>query len=302
MKRLVYLIIILITFSVSAQELSSEDYIQKFHKIAIDEMHSYGIPASITLAQGILESGNGNSQLSKKSKNHFGIKCHKGWEGKKVYHDDDEENECFRKYRKVSDSYRDHSEFLKNRYRYSFLFDYKMTDYKSWAKGLKKAGYATNPHYADKLIELIERFDLAQYDNANKSGKRKVKKPKRKERKKIRKSENGLKYVLSEKGDDFDKIAREHSMWMWELLKYNDVNRNQNLSDGMVVYLEQKKSKSKTEFHIVENGETLYSISQLHGVQLVKLRHKNRIDKDQDVQEGDKVFLRKRKPKNHSAA
>ena len=276
MKSLVYLFIILITFSVSAQELSSEDYIQKFHEIAIDEMHSYGIPASITLAQGILESGNGNSQLSKKSKNHFGIKCHKGWAGKKVYHDDDEENECFRKYKKVSDSYRDHSEFLKNRDRYAFLFDYKMTDYKSWAKGLKKAGYATNPHYADKLIELIERFDLAQYDNASKSGKRKVKKPKRKERKKVRKSENGLKYVLSDEGDDFDKIAREHSMWMWELLKFNDVKSNQNLSHGIVVYLEQKKSKSKTEFHIVEKGETLYSIAQLHGVQLAKLRHKNR--------------------------
>jgi LysM repeat protein len=302
MKRLVYLFVILITFSVSAQELSSEDYIQKFHEIAIDEMHSYGIPASITLAQGILESGNGNSQLSKKSKNHFGIKCHKGWGGKKVYHDDDEENECFRKYKKVSDSYRDHSEFLKNRDRYSFLFDYKMTDYKSWAKGLKKAGYATNPHYADKLIELIERFDLAQYDNASKSGKRKIKKSKRKERKKIRKSENGLKYVLSDEGDDFDKIAREHSMWMWELLKYNDVKSNQNLSNGMVVYLEQKKSKSKTEFHIVEKGETLYSIAQLHGVQLAKLRHKNRLDKNQDVLEGEKVFLRKRKPKNYSAA
>ena len=302
MKSLVYLFIILITFSVSAQELSSEDYIQKFHEIAIDEMHSYGIPASITLAQGILESGNGNSQLSKKSKNHFGIKCHKGWAGKKVYHDDDEENECFRKYKKVSDSYRDHSEFLKNRDRYAFLFDYKMTDYKSWAKGLKKAGYATNPHYADKLIELIERFDLAQYDNASKSGKRKVKKPKRKERKKVRKSENGLKYVLSDEGDDFDKIAREHSMWMWELLKFNDVKSNQNLSHGIVVYLEQKKSKSKTEFHIVEKGETLYSIAQLHGVQLAKLRHKNRLDKNQDVLEGEKVFLRKRKPKNYSAA
>ena len=202
----------------------------------------------------------------------------------------------------MSDSYRDHSEFLKNRGRYSFLFDYKMTDYKSWAKGLKKAGYATNPHYADKLIELIERFDLAQYDTISKSGKRKVKKPKRRDRKKIIISENGLKYVLADEGDDFDEIAREHSMWMWELLKYNDVNGNQDLSVGMVVYLEQKKSKSKYEFHIVEKGETLYSISQLHGVQLAKLRHKNRLDKNQDVQEGEKVFLRKRKPKNYSAA
>lgn len=302
MRSLVYLLVTLMSCSLSAQEMSSEDYIQKFHKIAIDEMHSFGIPASITLAQGILESGNGNSQLSRRSKNHFGIKCHKGWTGKKVYHDDDEENECFRKYKNVSDSYRDHSEFLKNRDRYAFLFDYKMTDYKSWAKGLKKAGYATHPEYAEKLIGLIERYDLAQYDKATKSGKRKVKKPKRKERKKIYKSENGLKYVLSDQGDDFDQIATEHSLWLWELLEFNDLEKDKKLDQGVIVYLEHKKKRSKTEFHIVEEGESIYSISQLYGVQLVKLRHKNRLDKDQDVKVGQKLFLRKRMPKNYSAA
>ena len=302
MKRIIYLLITLLTISVSAQNLSSEDYIHKFHKIAIDEMHSYGIPASITLAQGILESGNGNSLLSQKSKNHFGIKCHKGWNGKKVYHDDDEEDECFRKYKKVSDSYRDHSEFLKNRGRYTFLFDYKMTDYKSWARGLKKAGYATNPHYADKLIELIERFDLAQYDNASKSGKRKIKKPKRRNRKKIYKSENGLKYVLSNAGDDFDKIATQQSLWLWELLEFNDIKKDQKLSEGVIVYLEQKKKKSKSEFHIVEEGDSMHSISQLYGVQLAKLKHRNRFDENQEVHVGQKVFLRKRKPKNYSTA
>lgn len=302
MRRLVYLLLALIGCSLSAQEMSSEDYIQKFHEIAIDEMHSYGIPASITLAQGILESGNGNSQLSIKSKNHFGIKCHKGWTGKKVYHDDDEENECFRKYKNVSDSYRDHSEFLKNRDRYAFLFDYKMTDYKSWARGLKKAGYATHPEYAERLISLIERYDLAQYDKATKSGKRKVKKPKRKERKEIHKSTNGLKYVLSNEGDNFDRIATEQSLWLWELLEFNDREKDELLAEGVIVYLEFKKTKSKSEFHIVEQGETLYSISQLHGIQLAKLRHKNRLFKDQDVKVGQKLFLRKRMPKNYSAA
>lgn len=302
MRRLVYLLVTLIGCSLSAQEMSSEDYIQKFHEIAIDEMHSYGIPASITLAQGILESGNGNSELSIKSKNHFGIKCHKGWTGKKVYHDDDEENECFRKYKNVSDSYRDHSEFLKNRDRYAFLFDYKMTDYKSWARGLKKAGYATHPEYAERLISLIERYDLAQYDKATKSGKRKVKKPKRKERKEIHKSANGLKYVLSNEGDNFDRIATEQSLWLWELLEFNDREKDENLAEGVIVYLEFKKTKSKSEFHIVEQGETLYSISQLHGIQLAKLRHKNRLSKDQDVKVGQKLFLRKRMPKNYSAA
>lgn len=302
MRRLVYLLVTLIGCSLSAQEMSSEDYIQKFHEIAIDEMHSYGIPASITLAQGILESGNGNSELSIKSKNHFGIKCHKGWTGKKVYHDDDEENECFRKYKKVADSYRDHSEFLKNRDRYAFLFDYKMTDYKSWARGLKKAGYATHPEYAERLISLIERYDLAQYDKATKSGKRKVKKPKRKERKEIHKSANGLKYVLSNEGDNFDRIATEQSLWLWELLEFNDREKDERLAEGVIVYLEFKKTKSKSEFHIVEQGETLYSISQVHGIQLAKLRHKNRLSKDQDVKVGQKLFLRKRMPKNYSAA
>ena len=297
MRALVYLFIALCSISVVAQEATSEDYIRKYHKIAIDEMHAYGIPASITLAQGILESGNGNSDLAHKSNNHFGIKCHKNWSGRRVYHDDDAKNECFRKYRKVSDSYRDHSEFLKNRDRYAFLFDYKMTDYTAWAKGLKKAGYATHPDYAEKLINLIERFDLAQYDKASKSGKRKVKKPKRRDRKEIFKSENGLKYVLAETGDTYDIIATEQSLWMWELLAFNDCEKDQQLAQGDLVYLEVKKKKAESEFHVVKEGETLHFISQLHGIQLAKLQYKNRLKKDQNIQVGQKLFLRKRKPR-----
>jgi len=297
MRTLFYLFIALGSISVVAQEATSEDYIRKYHKIAIDEMNAYGIPASITLAQGILESGNGNSDLAHKSNNHFGIKCHKNWSGRKVYHDDDAKNECFRKYRKVSDSYRDHSEFLKNRDRYAFLFDYKMTDYIAWAKGLKKAGYATHPEYAEKLINLIERFDLAQYDRASKSGKRKVKKPKRKDRKEIFKSENGLKYVLAETGDTYDVIATEQSLWMWELLAFNDCEKDQHLAQGDVVYLEMKKKKAKSEFYVVKEGETLHFISQLHGIQLAKLQYKNRLKKDHKIQVGQKLFLRKRKPR-----
>lgn len=300
MRRLIYFFVI-VTCSLVAQENSSEDYIRQYHQLAIDEMHSYGIPASITLAQGILESGNGNSHLSRKSKNHFGIKCHKGWTGKKVYHDDDEADECFRKYRKVSDSYRDHSEFLKNRDRYSFLFDYKMTDYKAWARGLKKAGYATHPEYADKLISLIERYDLAQYDKASKKGKRKVKKPKRRDRKTIYKSDNGLKYVLSDEGDSYDQLALEQSMWLWEILSYNDKEKDEVLAVGTVVYLELKKKRSKVDYHIVEAGQTLYSISQLYGLQLDKLKYKNRVKSDTSLKVGQKVFLKKRKPKNYSA-
>ena len=301
MKLLFSVVTIIFSFSLVAQDLSSEDYIHKFHKMAIAEMHEYGIPASITLAQGILESGNGNSVLSVKSRNHFGIKCHKGWTGKKVYHDDDEQQECFRKYKKVADSYRDHSEFLKNRERYADLFTYKITDYKSWARGLKKAGYATHPEYATKLISLIERYDLGQYDTASKSGKRKVKKPRRKDRKEIFKSANGLKYVLSNIGDTYDVIATEQSLWMWQLLEFNDLDLDVILKKDVRVYLEFKKKRSKSEFHLVEEGETLYAISQLHGLRLAKLEHKNRLERGEVIEIGQKIFLRKRKPKNYSA-
>ena len=140
------------------------DYIQKYHKIAMREMQEYKIPASITLAQGLLESGNGKSELAKRSNNHFGIKCHSSWQGKRTYYDDDAKGECFRVYDDPAQSYRDHSLFLANGQRYAFLFELKITDYKEWAKGLKKAGYATLPVYANVLINLIETYDLTQYD------------------------------------------------------------------------------------------------------------------------------------------
>ena len=144
--------------------LNTEDYVKYYSNIAMDEMVQFGIPASITLAQGILESGAGKGRLAVQANNHFGIKCH-DWNGKKIYHDDDEEQECFRKYDNPEYSYRDHSLFLTNRGRYSFLFDLKRDDYKQWAKGLKKAGYATDPKYPQKLIDLIERYELYKYDN-----------------------------------------------------------------------------------------------------------------------------------------
>jgi len=144
---------------------SVEEYLDTFSEIAQFEMKAYGIPASITLAQGILESGFGKSQLTQKSNNHFGIKCHKGWTGKKVYHDDDSKGECFRKYNHPMYSFRDHSIFLSSRARYAFLFDYRKDDYKAWAKGLKKAGYATDPKYPKKLISFIERYNLQKYDS-----------------------------------------------------------------------------------------------------------------------------------------
>ncbi|MDP7566822.1 MAG: glucosaminidase domain-containing protein, partial [Flavobacteriales bacterium] len=158
MKKCLLIIFLFSPFLAVAQN-KTEAYIEKYSQIAVDEMNMYNIPASITLAQGILESGNGESRLAVDGKNHFGIKCHSNWNGKTIIEDDDEKGECFRKYNKVADSYRDHSLFLAERDRYSFLFEYQKTDYKKWAKGLKKAGYATNPKYPTLLINLIEKYD-----------------------------------------------------------------------------------------------------------------------------------------------
>jgi len=155
----------------SFSQSKTKNYILKYSNAAVAEMERYGIPASITLAQGILESGNGESRLAVEGKNHFGIKCHSNWSGKTIIEDDDEKGECFRKYSKVSESYRDHSLFLTERGRYSFLFEYKKSDYKKWAKGLKKAGYATNPKYPSLLIDLIERYELYTYDKGEQSDK-----------------------------------------------------------------------------------------------------------------------------------
>ena len=164
MKRS-FLILLLSTFvCVLYGQSRQEKYIERYAAIAVEEMYRSGVPASITLAQGILESGSGCSTLAVKSNNHFGIKCHNGWQGKKVYHDDDAKGECFRKYDRPEDSYRDHSDFLRYRDRYKFLFDYEITDYKSWAHGLKKAGYATDPAYPKKLIGIIEEYALYEYD------------------------------------------------------------------------------------------------------------------------------------------
>ena len=163
------LIIFLFSSILAVAQNKTESYICKYSSAAVAEMEIYGIPASITLAQGILESGNGESRLAVNGKNHFGIKCHSNWNGKTIIEDDDEKGECFRKYNRVSDSYRDHSLFLNERGRYAFLFEYNKTDYKKWAKGLKKAGYATNPKYPTLLIDLIEKYDLSSFDKGTKS-------------------------------------------------------------------------------------------------------------------------------------
>ena len=190
----------------------AKEYILKFSPIAKEEMKRFKIPASITLAQGMLESGLGYGTLAKKGNNHFGIKCHKGWKGKKIYHDDDKKGECFRVYKNANKSYRDHSIFLSQRGRYSFLFDYKITDYKAWAKGLKKAGYATDPKYPKKLINLIERYRLDRFD------KRRFKKNE--------KDKFKITYYKVKKGDTLYSISKKYNISIEDLVKKNDIQDN----------------------------------------------------------------------------
>lgn len=277
-------------------------------------MKEFKIPASITLAQGILESGSGNSNLAKNANNHFGIKCHKGWTGKTFIMDDDEKNECFRKYKDPADSYRDHSEFLTQRGRYSFLFEYETTDYKSWAKGLKKAGYATNPKYPQLLIGLIEKYELYQYDRGGKP-----KKKKKKEEAVIVESSasfaalvaglipidssvdgrdvfenNGTPFIVVVPGDTYSGIAEEFNIYSWQLYKYNDVDKKYKPQADEIVYLEKKKKKAdKTQkTHTVAYGESLHFISQLYGVRLEKLKKLNGLQDKKNLPVGTKLKLR----------
>ncbi len=208
------------------------DYIGKYKNIAIKKMVEYKIPASITLAQGILESGNGLSTLARKSNNHFGIKCHSNWKGKKVYHDDDRKQECFRKYKNPEGSFDDHSKFLTTRGRYTFLFDLKPGDYKAWAKGLKKAGYATDRKYPSKLISFIENFDLDAYDDLVIHQKRIKKDRKRQERKDAIVDS----FIIVNKGDTLYSIARNNNTTVEILKKRNNLTSNE-ISIGQKLFL-----------------------------------------------------------------
>lgn len=207
-------------------------YIDTYGDIAKQEMLQYGIPASITLAQGILESGAGRGELTQKANNHFGIKCHTAWTGEKVYHDDDEKGECFRKYKDAKYSFRDHSLFLTQRSRYQDLFKLRKDDYKGWAKGLKKAGYATDPKYPDKLIAIIEKNQLYRYDEEVLGGKAKI----------INNDDSKINTYTVEKGDTLYSIARRFSMTVETLKEYNGLVSN-DISVGQVLYLHSVKDR-----------------------------------------------------------
>lgn len=263
-----------------------QQYIDQYKGVAIEEMQKYGIPASITLAQGLLESGAGRSELSVKGNNHFGIKCH-GWQGRTIYHDDDLSGECFRAYDNPRQSYEDHSLFLAKRDRYRRLFLLSTTDYKGWAHGLKACGYATNPRYAQNLIDIIECYELYQYDNVSSGrvsasasvSRQNVAAPSEKDIHVVRRYNNNL-YVYARRGDTFASLAKETGVSAKRLAEANERDVNEPLREGDVIYLKEKAKRADKKFkgrpHVVRAGESLYMISQLYGVKLKSLVKMNK--------------------------
>lgn len=263
-----------------AQQLNTDyiKYIDQYKQIAIDQMHQYKIPASITLAQALLESGAGKSELARKSNNHFGIKVSAGWTGPFVTYDDDRKGEKFRKYSNVSQSYDDHSQFLlKNRYKPLFSLD--PLDYKAWARGLKACGYATNPSYANLLINIIEKYELAQYDEDRFGIKRRRQTPQLVEKVKVAKRAitqvNGKDCVKAKSGDTWESIAKEMKVSKKKLMKYNEVDETIAVVPGQNVFLQKKAKKAAKQYkgywHKIAKGESMYSISQQYGITLASL-------------------------------
>ena len=263
-------------------------YIARYSSMAVEQMKQYGIPASITLAQGLLESDAGRSVLATKCNNHFGIKCHSDWTGRKMYHDDDERQECFRCYRDADDSFRDHSLFLVNGARYSSLFKLGNTDYKGWARGLKAAGYATSPTYADKLIELIERYGLDRYDSRN--GVRL--KPGQIPHQPL--LVNGQRCVRLREGETLKDIAREYGMQLSLLRRFNEADRKFVPPVGTLIYLERKKSRADKEHrtYVVKKDDSLWSISQQFGVKIKPLAKRNHLSDENPLYVGMTLLLR----------
>ncbi|HPD96213.1 MAG: glucosaminidase domain-containing protein [Bacteroidales bacterium] len=292
----------------SQDRLSREEYIEKYSPIAINNMKKYGIPASITLAQALLESDNGNSELARKANNHFGIKCHNDWTGAKMYHDDDRKHECFRKYDEPEKSFFDHSQFLLSAQRYAFLFKLGSTDYKAWAHGLKKAGYATNPRYPQLLIKIIEDNNLSRFDTGVSVAQ--VNKPSRKKSKNLDNYvidiyntrevyvRNRIKYIVVEDGDTYESLTKEFDLMPWQLFKYNDLTKDSTLKAGQELYIQPKRRRAArgNSTHKVEAGETMYQISQQYGVRLKLLYRKNYMRFGEQPHEGDVLYLRRKKP------
>ena len=322
MKKLLISLLALLCAAVSFAQRTGqvqEKYIETYSGIAIEEMLRTGVPASITLAQGLLESGAGLSSLAVEGNNHFGIKCHKGWTGKTMYMDDDRRGECFRVYDSVEESFRDHSDFLRYRDRYKFLFDLDRTDYKGWANGLKKAGYATDPKYAGKLIKYIEDYNLSRFDILTTQEEASVpESPLQIEQpvaapavrngvsvpaseqfhfqlSRVLYSLNDVPFVYSMEGESYKSIAKQYHLFKWEILRYNDLKEEEPLLPGTIVYLEAKKKKAPKglEMYIVsEDGEDFHAICQRFAVKEKAILKLNGWVPPVELEEGDEIKLR----------
>lgn len=313
MKRLLILLtaaVLIAGLAVAAVDTKTarEAYIEKYSSLAISEMERSGVPASITLAQGLLESGAGRSRLATEAHNHFGIKCGKAWKGPTIRADDDAPQECFRSYSKVENSFKDHSDFLRYYDRYKFLFDLDITDYKGWCYGLKQAGYATDPNYAPKLIALIEEFDLTRFD---KGAVVKVESPDQLERAVIMPAsydeqfhfslertiyqKNGVACIYSVAGDTYDSIALIYDLFPREILRFNDLKEPVELLPGTIVYIQAKKrraAKGLEKYIVGEDGESLREISQRFAVRMRSIERRNKLKKDVPLVKEQELLLR----------
>ena len=297
----------------SGDKSPQEQYIEKYASIAVEEMHRTGVPASITLAQGLLESGAGLSTLAKDSNNHFGIKCHSDWKGKTTTKTDNAPNECFRVYDSASDSFRDHSDFLRYNDRYKFLFDYPVTDYKAWAAGLRQAGYATDPGYSIKLITLIEHYSLNSYDVVEKDSEPLpeapliIETPKKVETSEYGTTEtvsirfnrlfqlNSVQFVYALPGETYRSIADHYGLSLHSILSFNDLEKDEQLLPGSVVYIDMKKNKAEKgldKYIVGTEGESLRDICQRFAVRMKSVMKLNGFEKDCILREGDTVLLR----------
>jgi len=316
-RRIAFYFLFISSLHVFAQNKQTKEvYIDSYKNIAIREMKRSGVPASITLAQGMLESEYGNSTLAKKANNHFGIKCHNDWNGKTYFHDDDRPNECFRKYDSPEESFRDHTEFLITHQRYDFLFEFETTDYKNWAKGLRKAGYATNKEYDKLLIRIIENnqlylFDSKKYRSIDQPG-NKTKQPSNllaEDSDNLTidpfgndvKTNNRIDYVIVKSGDTFESIAQRHDIRSWQIYKYNELPKDAQIIPGTKIYLQPKRRKAdiRHKTHTIEPGENMYIISQEFGIRLKSLYRINRMEFGSEPEIGYTLSLRKRVPEKN---
>ncbi|MBS1738295.1 MAG: LysM peptidoglycan-binding domain-containing protein [Bacteroidetes bacterium] len=304
---LVISLCVFLSLDISAQRLSPEQYIATYKDLAIREMKRMGVPASITLAQGLLETEGGNSALLLKSNNHFGIKCKSSWTGESVSHDDDAAGECFRVYKNAEDSYRDHSNFLKGNDRYAFLFKLDPADYKGWAYGLKKAGYATNPNYPQILINNIEKYKLQQYslealsdvpvfDATKYTNDPEVKSvmPDEESNSSSTNQEitiNGCKALRASKGTSLLAIATLYNIPLSKLLEFNDLQNDGLLPKNQFIFLQKKQIKGDSKIYVAQRDESLYDISQKNGIQLKNLQAYNSTDNLNVLKEGALVNL-----------